>query len=477
MADRRDGLPKRVGCGDNALLILTEQGTLAHKHVSHDILASNQRQRYDGGECSINHLGRVFDDGNRVARLFGAGDIHMRIFLGVCFSAAIPLLGLGYSMPLALAEAKEKPPFDPAALKDLPDNSWIDLGLPFRGGNEVPAVFDAANQLFFKYGGCRDFSPRINVEGSKRPNETYGNSCWVVNMATGKWEMRRPRDMSFPKDRPSNGCSRSYVYDSKRKLIWMYGGLSNGGGGGDSWDLWTYDSARDAFKKWDTRNRPPKGDSNGGDVFVYDSVRDLLIMPRGRLTWIYDPAVNTWEARKTPEGPVPPRPNNHYASMVFDPVSQCLIYPRAVPTGKKLEKLTPDLPSERWKPSEKGYTEYEFQTWSYDPSKNRWTNRKPARSPVPVYRNRFGLAYDSRNQAILLIGGSSDTWDEREENFNDVWRYDVAKNTWTQLQPAGPKPLVRVRECRHCAYDPTHNVVLFLTGKGSLWAYRYRNVK
>jgi hypothetical protein len=388
---------------------------------------------------------------------------------------ALCALVLGTTAPPAGAADEPKSRFDPARLKELPDNTWVDLGLPFRGGNEVPAVFDAANHLFFKYGGCRDFSPRVNAAGSKRPNETYGNSCWVVNMKSGRWEMRRPRDVSFPTNRPSNGCSRNYAYDSKRKLVWMYGGVSNGGGGGDVWDLWTYDGATDAFKKWDTRNRPPKGDGNGGDVFVYDSARDLLIMPRGRVTWVYDPTANAWEARQTPDGPVPPRPNNHYASMVFDPVSRCLIYPRAVPTGKRVDKLAPEMPPARWRASEAGYAKYEFQTWSYDPGANKWANREPARAPAPAYRNRFGLVYDTKNRAIIMIGGSSDTWDDREVNFNDIWLYDTTKNTWAELHPTGRRPPVRVRDCRHCAYDPQHNVVLFLTNKGSLWAYRYRN--
>ena len=125
-----------------------------------------------------------------------------------------------------------------------------------------------------------------------------------------------------------------------------------------------------------------------------------------------------------------------------------------------------------WRPSEKGYREYEFQTWSYDPDTNVWTNRKPPSTPEPAYRNRFGLTYDSKNQVIILIGGSSDTWDQQEQNLTDVWIYDPAKNTWTATDPAGPKPKGKQRECRQCAYDPNANVVLFLSE--TLWAYRYK---
>jgi len=388
------------------------------------------------------------------------------LIAGVVLAALAPLT------VLPAADPKDKEQFDPARLADMPDNSWLDLGLSWRGGHEIPAVFDEANQLFFKYGGCGDQSPRVNIDGSPRPNETYGNSCWVVNFATGKWEMRRPRDVSFPADRPGNGCSRCFAYDSKRKLVWMYGGISNGGGGGNQWDLWTYDGAKDAFKPWHVANPPRfKGDAAPGDVFVYDSVHDLLLMPWGDVTRVYDPAKNAWEDRKTPDGPVKP---GHYASMAFDANAKMLVFPRAARTGKTAEKLEAGMNPSLWRPSEKGYHEYEFQTWTYDPEKNQWSNRKPDRTPEPGYRNRFGLAYDAKNQVVILIGGSSDTWDSREENLNDVWIYETARNTWTKMTPAGSKPTVRSRECRHCAYDPVHNVVLFHNANGPLWAYRYK---
>jgi hypothetical protein len=41
-----------------------------------------------------------------------------------------------------------------------------------------------------------------------------------------------------------------------------------------------------------------------------------------------------------------------------------------VPTDKRADKSTPEMGAGRWRPTEKrGYEEYEFQTWAYDPSK------------------------------------------------------------------------------------------------------------
>lgn len=81
-----------------------------------------------------------------------------------------------------------------------------------------------------------------------------------------------------------------------------------------------------------------------------------------------------------------------------------------------------------------------------------------------VQQRRVGL----RQQAIEQAWH---TWDSREENLSDVWTYDVAANAWTKMDPLGPTPRGVRRECRHCAYDPSNNVVLLLSD--TLWAYRY----
>jgi hypothetical protein len=372
-----------------------------------------------------------------------------------------------------------------AKIAAMGDNTWVNLGLGHSGGHEVPAVFDQENLLLFKYGGCGDHTQRINVEGSKRPDETYGNSCWVVDMKAGAWKMIRPRDVSFPADRPGNGCSRCYAYDSKRKLVWMYGGISNGGGGGDNYDLWTYDGAKDTFKKWNAANRAQLlGDSAPGDVFVYDSANDLLVMPWGKTTRVYDPNKNAWQDRPTPDGPGAGR---HYANMVFETVKNRVIYPtlggtgRKVPAGQKL----PENPKSLWWATTwqengkevKGVQEVVMTTWAYDAKINKWQKLDIKPEDGPSARQRFGMAYDSLNKVAILIGGSDCTWDEKEKHFNDVWAFDPAKDSWTEMKPAGTPPAVRDRECRHCAYDEKDNAVLFLTSSTGLWAYRYKQAQ
>jgi hypothetical protein len=77
---------------------------------------------------------------------------------------------------------------------------------------------------------------------------------------------------------------------------------------------------------------------------------------------------------------------------------------------------------------------------------------------------------------VILIGGSTDTWDEEEEHYNDVWVLDVARAAWKRMEPGPPLPAGENawRDCRHAAYDEADNVVLWMPPYGDLWAYRYR---
>src|SRR5262245_38173182 len=64
--------------------------------------------------------------------------------------------------------------------ENVPQNSWIELGVPWQGGHELEAAFDQAHNLFFKYGGCGDYTQTINTppEGNPFSDGAYGNSLW-----------------------------------------------------------------------------------------------------------------------------------------------------------------------------------------------------------------------------------------------------------------------------------------------------------
>ena len=159
--------------------------------------------------------------------------------------------------------------------------------------------------------------------------------------------------------------------------------------------------------------------------------------------------------------------------------------------------------------------------WAYSLSRRQWTELTPAAKPPA----RFGhtLVFDSVRRRLILFGGQASgffsdvwafdiaagTWQQlsRDEGgpsrryghsaiydtgrdrvvvshgftdagrFDDTWAFNLASNTWTNLNPAGPRPL---RRClHHAAYDAA-GARMFLYGgcssgsgpcpQGDLWS-------
>ncbi len=76
-------------------------------------------------------------------------------------------------------------------------------------------------------------------------------------------------------------------------------------------------------------------------------------------------------------------------------------------------------------------------TWKYSPPDNTWTNQKPA-GDVPEGRVASSMVYDPVSGKVILFGGVSKT-----ESLGDTWAYDLATNTWTELQISGTAPSAR----------------------------------
>ncbi len=68
-------------------------------------------------------------------------------------------------------------------------------------------------------------------------------------------------------------------------------------------------------------------------------------------------------------------------------------------------------------------------TWAYDPSANTWTELNPA-GDVPSVRGMLDVVYDPGSGRALIFGG----WGGESQAMNDLWAYDPAANTWTELR-------------------------------------------
>jgi hypothetical protein len=96
----------------------------------------------------------------------------------------------------------------------------------------------------------------------------------------------------------------------------------------------------------------------------------------------------------------------------------------------------------------------QYDTWTYNLSLNRWTDKKPPTQPDARWGN--GMAFDALHQKMIIYGGSS-----HESLVNDTWAYDLGTNRWKDMNPPdAPSP----RGYVSMAYDLGRNEVVLFGG-------------
>ena len=88
-------------------------------------------------------------------------------------------------------------------------------------------------------------------------------------------------------------------------------------------------------------------------------------------------------------------------------------------------------------------TNYFYQDiWSYDHLTNTWTNVTP--TLVPEFCYASSVTYDSDAKKILVFGGAGRAHPgDIGEYSNELWEFDLATTTWTELSPSGTIPSKR----------------------------------
>jgi len=109
--------------------------------------------------------------------------------------------------------------------------------------------------------------------------------------------------------------------------------------------------------------------------------------------------------------------------------------------------------------------------FKYNVGTNTWTKLNPA-GPRPSPRWNTNLAYDSTNNVFMIYGG-----EDGSQVFGDTWIYNPTTNAWTQLSPAVSPPVGPVGPFEMLAYDSDHNAfILGVHSVGTLdtWLFRYQ---
>ena len=209
----------------------------------------------------------------------------------------------------------------------------------------------------------------------------------------------------------------------------------------DSGSTWTFETG--TWKQIGTG-----GPQLHGIHLAYDSKADRLLTFGGDHiftdgtffddTWVYDPGASRWTKRH----PAPSPPARSYYATAYDARADRLI----LYGGENVN-----------------HGDYFADTWAYSFGTNRWTQMRPKESPPA--RDYSVMAYDSVRDRILLFGGADST----ETPFDDLWAYDLDRDTWSQLKPTGPKPTARAWHAM--AFDKEAGVLVLFGGGRSRDAY------
>jgi hypothetical protein len=376
-------------------------------------------------------------------------------------AAAESLVQLGGPAPEALAHAFREGeastpklvyrPRNPRFDERFPVNQWVNLKIDIEAHAEFGEIgwnYDAANRLFFRYGGCSG----------------YTNELTVFDLGTEEFQQRRPNEelVGWGDRRPARGCSGGRCWDPHLKVAWI--GPVIGGSDADiaiaeyynrgrSFRLGSYDLATDQFRAAEYTDRVY---GEPAQRYAYDWQRGWLLPvkfspfkeekpffvfdtraadPYGALAWL----------NKTTPGDYPRE--GSYATAAVDQSAGLLVL-HIPPRDGQVE-----------------------ETWTYEPTKNLWKNVSPKLQPSG--QAGAGFVYEPFQKVLLLQSGREvSQYGGPEDSI--TWSYDVRTNRWTDLKPAGGpgNPWVGAMD-----FDPEHNVFVLFNYRGKqVWAYRYKNV-
>jgi hypothetical protein len=114
------------------------------------------------------------------------------------------------------------------------------------------------------------------------------------------------------------------------------------------------------------------------------------------------------------------------------------------------------------------------RTWVYDIARDTWIDMQPAVSP-PGIRSCPTMVYDTANRKFICLT-LADRWDSTNAAMQrmETWTYDLPANTWTRMNPPREPDFSGTRS-RLMRYLPDYNVVILENRNDKeqqVWTYR-----
>jgi len=360
-------------------------------------------------------------------------------------------------------------------LIDIPDNTLISLEGSVIG-NEVAWVYSEQFGVFFKYGGCGNKSAPYWAG--------YGNDLGYYDPVTEQFYSRRVGDVSGG-DRPSTGCTRSVIWDTKRSVLWLLGGTAarpippklKGLIPGNH----IYNPEKDLFSRV-----PRVGKSihtSGHHTYLsYSPEGDMMVAPQANgVTTHFLCKESRFVSFKDTNSP---GALLNYTRTIFVKSKKAVFMVYPLKTGKTSTEKPTDYKSAKqvatdktlnywfYDKKSKMYLEKTLATFLYHPNKKKW-ERMVTKNQPPYRESKYGLGYDPFNDIVFLVSGHIG-WNG--PTVKDFWAYHVKESRWEKLNPkfTNKKKKTRWGHALKTDYDTRHHVLIFTNKTNSIWAYRYK---
>ena len=301
--------------------------------------------------------------------------------------------------------------------------TWVNMNLETNPGIKIcqGMTYDSESDKIIMFGG---------FDGKVMCDET-----WTYDYNTNTWENRTPPAS------PPGRCGVTLIYDAKRDICLMFGGINTAQKTYS--DTWKYDYNTNTWTNLNPKNSPS---ARAKGYLAYDSESDQLVYFGGygdnkvllAETWTYSYSENTWTNRTSGTQPSA-RQRCH---MYYDSKSD-----RIIMFGGWL-----------------GGDEVLDDTWAYDCNTYTWTKMQPAASPHARARN--GFVYIPEWDFLFCTHGFGGT----DGDLNDTWTYDYDTNTWTELTPETTATPAG-RHCFNIAYDSKSHVILCYGGSNAVQSF------
>jgi hypothetical protein len=196
-------------------------------------------------------------------------------------------------------------------------------------------------------------------------------------------------------------------------------------------DTWIFDLDKNTWREVKASPAPEARFGMGAD---YDAARKRVLLFAGQQSgffndvWAFDVEAEKWSEIET-SGSAPPA--RYGTSAVIDPKSDVLIISHGFASGRFDDTFALDLKT------------------------NTWKDVSPATRPLK--RCLHESVYDTVNGKMILFGGCSSGFGPCPQG--DLWSFDPAGNTWSELKANGEMPSARSNP--GLVFDPAGTLWLF----------------